>query len=290
MTGWQTLAKFGNKSNNKQVLSPMAFGSGFGSGKRPGYVDLDTPNPSSEDPWDPRSVPAASHRSSGSSRSKKPKKAQNPNRPGKEYADATREIVLYYYKMQSMQMLQREFLDGGIDGFLSLCTDIGWEITDKLEDTELYNNWADYAEHIQWLDELVTRNTTNVVLETFEVIHKKIPGQGYNSKLEDLLQKLKVVEAFCRQFSEVRKKGIPWRENMLKSTFAQHLQGGVVWLPEKVKIVEMPGNRAEMDMEKFNVLESPGWLPFQQIVISQQRNQRRQPPSSNDRPKVWRHV
>ena len=60
--------------------------------------------------------------------------------------------------------------------------------TDKLEDTELYNNWADYAEHIQWLDELVTRNTTNVVVGTFEVIHKKIPGQGYNSELEDLLQ------------------------------------------------------------------------------------------------------
>ena len=66
---------------------------------------------------------------------------------------------------------------------------------------------------------------------TFEVIHKKIPGQGYNSELEDLLQKLKVVEAFCRQFSGVRKKGISWRKNMLKSAFAQHLQGGVVWLP-----------------------------------------------------------
>ena len=80
---------------------------------------------------------------------------------------------------------------------------------------------------------------------TFEVIHKKIPRQGYNSELEDLLQKLKVVEAFCRRFSGVRKKGSPWRENMLKSAFAQHLQGGIVWLPEKVKIVEMLGNRVE---------------------------------------------
>ena len=68
----------------------------------------------------------------------------------------------------------------------------------------------------------------NVVVGTFEVIYKKILGQGYNSELEDLLQKLKVVEAFCRQFLGIRKKGIPWRENMLKSTFAQHLQGGVV--------------------------------------------------------------
>ena len=32
---------------------------------------------------------------------------------------------------------------------------------------------------------------------------------------------------------------------MLKSAFAQHLQGGIVWLPEKVKIVEMLGNRAD---------------------------------------------
>ena len=39
-----------------------------------------------------------------------------------------------------MQMLQREFLDAGVDGFLNLCADIGREITDKLEDTELYNN------------------------------------------------------------------------------------------------------------------------------------------------------
>ena len=126
----------------------MASGSGSGSGKRLRYVDLDAPNPSGEDPWDPRLVPAASHRSSGSSGSKKPKKAQNPNRPGKECADAAREIVLHYYKVRSMQMLQWEFLDGGIDGFLSLCADIGQEIMDKLEDTELYNNWADYAEHI----------------------------------------------------------------------------------------------------------------------------------------------
>ena len=118
----------------------MASGSGSRSSKRPGYVDLDAPNPSSEDPWDPRSVPAASHRSSGSSGSKKSKKAQNPNRLGKEYADAAQETVLHYYKVPSLEMLQREFLDGGVDGFLSLCADIGREKTDKLEEMELYNN------------------------------------------------------------------------------------------------------------------------------------------------------
>ena len=61
-------------------------------------------------------------------------------------------------------------MDGGIDGFVSL---IGQEITNKLKVRELYNNWADYAEHIQWLDELVTWNTTNVVVGTFEVIYTR---------------------------------------------------------------------------------------------------------------------
>ena len=83
----------------------MASRSGSGSGKRLGYVDLDAPNPSGEDPWDPRSVLVALHRSSGSSGSKKPKKVQNPNRPGKEYVDAAREIVLHYFKVRPMEML-----------------------------------------------------------------------------------------------------------------------------------------------------------------------------------------
>ena len=86
---------------------------------------------------------------------------------------------------------------------------------------------------------------------TFEIIHKKIPGQGYNSELEDLLQKLKVVEAFCRQFLGIRNKGIPWKEIILKLAFAQHLQGGIEWLLEKVKIVEMLGDRADGGYGEF---------------------------------------
>ena len=139
-TGWADSRQICSKTNNEKLLSPMASGSGSGSGKRHGYVDLDAPNPSSEDPWDTRLIPAASIPSSGSSGSKKPKKARNPNRPGKEYANAAREIVLHYYKVRSLEMLHREFLDGDVDGFVNLCVDIGREITEKLEQTELYNN------------------------------------------------------------------------------------------------------------------------------------------------------
>ena len=138
--GWADSREICSKTNNKKLLSPMASGSSSGSGKRYGYVDLDARNPSSEDLWDTRLVSAASIPSTGSSESKKPKKARNPNRPRKEYADAAQKIVLHYYKVRSLEMLHQEFLDGGVDGFVNLCADIGREITDKLEQTELYNN------------------------------------------------------------------------------------------------------------------------------------------------------
>ena len=86
-------------------------------------------------------------------------------------------------------MLNREFLDNSFNGFENLCTDLGQEIMDKLDESELYNNWTDFFKHIQWLDEIVTRNTTNVVVETFEVVYKKNLGQSqYDIELEDLLQ------------------------------------------------------------------------------------------------------
>ena len=101
------------------------------------------------------------------------------------------------------------------------------------------------------MDEIVAQNTTNVVVETFEVIHKKNPRQSqYDTELEDLLEKLKVMEAFYRGFSGVRTKVIPWRANALKSAFEQLLQGDVVWLPEKVKIVEMSGDRVKGGYEE----------------------------------------
>ena len=46
---------------------------------------------------------------------------------------------------------------------------------DKLDESELYNNRTNFFKHIQWLDEIVTWNTTNVVVETFEIVHKKEP-------------------------------------------------------------------------------------------------------------------
>ena len=80
-------------------LMASEFGSGSGSWKRPKYVDLDAPNPSSEDPWDTRLYPTSSNPSIASSGSKNSKKVKNPNWPRKEYGDTTRKYVLQYYKV-----------------------------------------------------------------------------------------------------------------------------------------------------------------------------------------------
>ena len=53
-------------------------------------------------------------------------------------------------------MLNGGFLDNGFDDFVNLCVDLLQEITDKLDESELYNNWTNLFEHIQWLDEIVT--------------------------------------------------------------------------------------------------------------------------------------
>ena len=76
-----------------------------GSGMKSKYVDLDAPTLSSRDPWNTRFFPALSNLSTSLSGSKKPKKARNPNWPRKEYGDATREYVLQYYKVRSLEML-----------------------------------------------------------------------------------------------------------------------------------------------------------------------------------------
>ena len=121
----------------------------------------------------------------------------------------------------------------------------------------------------------VIQNTTNVFVGTFEAVHKNNPGQRYDTELEDLLHKLKIVEAFCQQFFGQRNKEIPSQANVLKSAFEQHLQGGVVWHLQKVKLIKMHLQR--MDMEKYVTLELLQWLAFQQIVISLHKNQKRQP-------------
>ena len=71
-------------------------------------------------------------------------------------------------------MLNREFLENGFDGFVNLCANLEQEITDSLDESKFYNDWTNFFKPIQWLDEIVTQNTINVVVGTFEVVHKRI--------------------------------------------------------------------------------------------------------------------
>ena len=97
------------------------------------------------------------------------------------------------------------------------------------------------------------------------------------------------MEAFCRQFLGQRYKGISWRESILKSAF-EHLQGGVVWLPEKFKIVEMLRDRAKGgygEVRRVRIARMAG-IPTDCDFAA--KKSKAATPSSNDRPNVWRHV
>ena len=77
---------------------------------------------------------------------------------------------------------------------------------------------------------------------------------------------------------------------MLKSAFAQHLQGGIVWLPKKVKIVEMPRNRAEGGYGEVRHVRIAKMASIPTNCDFAAKESKAATPSSNDTSKVWRHV
>ncbi len=232
---------------------------GSGHGKRPVPVDLDAPQ---LDDWAPiprdvemapnpgaTSGTASTDPSSGSSGKKRARRnkaqVENPNWPKTTYTAFTRGIVMRFYAARSMGMLKRTYIENGKDGFVALCGDLGRELVDRLEESELYNNWADYFDCHKWLDQIVTTNTANVVKGTFEVVNKKNENGLYNSEQADLLHKLEAIQSFSQRFSGNKNKTIPWREQAMKSAFEQHLHGGVVFLPRSAKVVVQPGQLQE---------------------------------------------
>jgi hypothetical protein len=82
-------------------------------------------------------------------------------------------VAMKYYAHKSMDMLECNFLDGGMDGYMELCKDLYREFMKELDDFEKFNNYLDYWENVKWLDHIVTTNTNNAVKGNFEVLYRK---------------------------------------------------------------------------------------------------------------------
>jgi hypothetical protein len=150
-----------------------------------------------------------------------------------------------YYVHRDMGMLERTFLDNGLDGYVDLCKDLCCEFMEACDTSEKYNNYLDYWDHVKWLDTIVTINTTNVVKGTFEVLYPEKGDEEYNESKKELLAKLYKVQATCRRYSGNKTKTMPWRVQALKGAMEAHMGGGVLWLPPHAKVMEIPGDRVE---------------------------------------------
>jgi hypothetical protein len=63
---------------------------------------------------------------------------KNPNCPSREYTHFARLIAMKYYAYKSIDMLKRDFLDIGMDGYVELCKDLCYEFMKSFDESEIY--------------------------------------------------------------------------------------------------------------------------------------------------------
>ena len=115
----------------------------------------------------------------------------------------------------------------------------------ELDDSEKFNNYLDYWEHMKWVDHIVTTNTKKYVKGTFEVLYQKQKDEEDDKSKKELLAKLQKVQATCQRYSRSRTKTIPWQVQALIGAMEAHMGWRVVWLPKHAKVIEVPGARID---------------------------------------------
>jgi hypothetical protein len=150
-----------------------------------------------------------------------------------------------YYAHRGMDMLERTFLNNGLDGYVVLYKELCKEFMEACDTSEQFNDYLDYWDHVKWLDTIVTINSTNVVKGTFEVLYPKKGDEEYDESKKQLLAKLYKVQAACWRYSGNKTKMMPWQVQALKGAMEAHMDWGVVWLPLHAKVIEIPGDRVE---------------------------------------------
>jgi hypothetical protein len=106
------------------------------------YEDLDAPQSTN---WLMLSDSGTCSGSGGPSSSQKKSKRtdaneKNPSYPPRGYTAIVRPVAMRYYTHRGMDMLERTFLDNGLDGYVALCKDLCKEFMKAFDDSEQFNN------------------------------------------------------------------------------------------------------------------------------------------------------
>jgi hypothetical protein len=239
--------------------------SGQGSGKRPLYEDLDAPE--AMDPFN--RVGSDSHTgstpSSGSTGKKKKKNVsaheKDEGYPPKEYTQFIREVTIAYYRIRGQEMLKRTYLDQGHAGILLLQADLEREFWNKLSQSEQFMDcMTKYFHSPKWMAQQVNTGTTNIT-HVFDCVVKKPRGEEWSDEDKLFLEKLKWIQKECGKHSSSKSKVMPWNEQALKAAMERHMHSGVVWIPEKAKVVPLSGFDAQGGygkVRKVRIANMPG--------------------------------
>ena len=141
-------------------------------------------------------------------------------------------------------MLKRSFLDHGESGLMRLQEDLECELHSRLYESEQHNDVFTYFGYSSWMARQVVSNTANVI-HTFEIVYKKPKGVDYTAEEKELRAKLKEVQSFASKHSASRNRSMPWNENALKAAMENHMNHGIVWVPEIAKVTPLSGYDAK---------------------------------------------
>jgi len=126
------------------------------SKKHPMYKDLDRPDMELNPPID-TSMASNSSKLSLSSGKKRARKTPNPNWPLQEYFYKGRLALVDFYKVQSIKVLENNYLNRNEVGYNNLSKDLREELEKKYETSEQLNNYSDYWLCSEFLDNTVVQ-------------------------------------------------------------------------------------------------------------------------------------
>jgi hypothetical protein len=115
------------------------------------YEDLDAPQSTD---WLTLSESSTCSGSGGPSSSQKWSKRANAHEknPGylpREKTVFTRPVAMRYYAHRDMDMLERTFLDNGLDGYVALCKELCNEFMKACDTSEQFKDYLDYWDHVK---------------------------------------------------------------------------------------------------------------------------------------------
>ena len=110
-----------------------------------------------------------------------------------------RRVAMRYYAYRGMDMLERTFLDNGLDGYVALYKELYCKFMKACDTSEQFDDYLNYLDHVKWLDTILIIDTTTVIKGTLEVLYPKNWNEDYDKSKKQFLAKFYKVQVACQR-------------------------------------------------------------------------------------------